>query len=190
MNPYRERVWKMLEPHLRSAGPLGKVLDFGCGDGWFASRVRENGLATDLVPLDVKRREQVFVEPQIYDGGKLPFADRHFDLAYTVDVLHHCDDPLMQLDELDRVTARYLLVKDHTFTTAWGRFALSVLDELGNRRFGIPSPYNYQRGWSWRSHLEARGWQQRSLLHPAPCHLGMLGAMTNGLQYVSLFERA
>jgi hypothetical protein len=63
------------------------------------------------------------------------------------------------------------------------------LDELGNRRFGIPSPYQYQRNWEWHTHLLANGWRALSFIHPAICHTGILGAMTNGLQYVALYER-
>ncbi len=133
----------MLDPILEAHGPLGRVLDFGCGDGWFASQVLAKQRARELVPLDVKRREHVFVEPLVCaPDTPLPFPDAAFDLAYSVDVLHHCSDPFMQLDELTRVSRRYLLIKDHNYSSAAGRLALAVLDELGNRKFGIPSPYN------------------------------------------------
>jgi len=166
------------------------VLDFGSGDGWFASRLLAENLTLELVALDIKRRESVYLEPCIYvPGGDLPFEDGSFDLAYSVDVLHHCDDPFSQLDELTRVSRRYLLIKDHNYSSAAGRLALAVLDELGNRKFGIPSPYNYQHAWSWTEHLARRGWVQKILIHPAPCHVGPLGLLTNSLQYVALYER-
>jgi SAM-dependent methyltransferase len=190
MNPYRQRVWSILKEQLQSCAPLDSALDFGSGDGWFASRVRAEHLVRELVPLDVKRRATVFVEPRLYVPGEaLPFAAHSFDLSYSVDVLHHCDDPFAQLDELDRVTKRYLLIKDHNYHTAVGQFALAVLDELGNRKFGIPSPYQYQKAWAWTAHLQARGWRQKTLVHPARCHVGPMGALTNSLQYVALFER-
>jgi hypothetical protein len=180
----------MLKPILEELGHLDKVLDFGSGDGWFASQVLAEQRARDLVPLDVKKRERVFVEPLVCaPGAPLPFPDNTFDLAYSVDVLHHCSDPFMQLDELTRVSRRYLLIKDHNYSGTVGRLALAVLDELGNRKFGIPSPYNYQHAWSWTDHLARRGWVQKILVHPAPCHVGPLGLMTNALQYVALYER-
>jgi len=190
MNPYRKRVWSILEPILRACAPLKSVLDFGSGDGWFASQVLAQKLTGYLVALDVKRRDAVFVEPTIYlPGSPLPFADRTFDLVYSVDVLHHCDDPFAQLDELIRVSRRYLLIKDHNHFGPVGRLTLAVLDELGNRRFGIPSPYRYQHAWNWNTHLAQRGWIQKTLIHPARCHTGPMGALTNGLQYVALYER-
>ena len=190
MNPYRRRVWSLLAPILQRCKPLHKVLDFGSGDGWFASRLLAENLTRKLVALDIKRRESVYLEPCIYvpDDG-LPFKDGSFDLAYSVDVLHHCDNPFSQLDELTRVSRRYLLIKDHNYSSATGRLALAVLDELGNRKFGIPSPYNYQHGLRWTDHLDRRGWVQKILVHPAPCHVGPLGLLTNSLQYVALYER-
>ncbi len=81
------------------------------------------------------------------------------------------------------------MIKDHTFRSATGRWTLAVLDELGNRKFGIPSPYHYQHGWAWTEHLEKRGWTLQTLLHPASCHTGLLGILTNPLQYVARYER-
>ena len=190
MNKYRRKVWALLDPLFRATGAPGRVLDFGCGDGWFASQVLAHKLAADLVPIDVKRRDNVLVEPMIYRPGQpLPFETESFDTAYSIDVLHHCDDPFAQLDELDRVTKRHLVIKDHTYRTNTGRWALAVLDELGNRKFGIPSPYHYQRDWTWTEHLQKRGWALREIVHPAECHEGALGWLTNRLQYVARYER-
>jgi SAM-dependent methyltransferase len=189
VNSYREQVWHLIRGLAVKHGPFHRVLDYGSGDGWFASQFNGSGLVQKLIPLDIKRRQKVFVEPQLFSGNLLPFDDAEFDLVYSIDVLHHCPDPMAQLRELERCSSRFLLIKDHNFDTWVGRHALAVLDELGNRRFGIPSPHCYQRKWEWHAHLVASGWQSISFLHPAPCHSGALGAMTNSLQYVALYER-
>jgi hypothetical protein len=190
MNPYRQRIWTEIQRSLESIGPLETALDFGSGDGWFAQQVRSSNHVRNVVPVDVKRRAQVLAEPQIYDGKRLPFSDRAFDLVYAVDVLHHCTNPFQQLDDLVRCTSRYLLLKDHTYDTVLGRYALAVMDELGNRRFGIPSVYQYQHGKSWHLHLVKAGFVPIRYLHPMVCHVGVLGAMTNCLQYLALYERS
>lgn len=189
MNPYRVRVWQQIHEIALAHGPFRQVLDFGSGDGWFASQFNRSGLAERLVPLDVKRRENVFVEPQLYSGGGLPFVDGEFELVYSIDVLHHCPDPMAQIMELERCSRRYLLLKDHNYETQFGRLALVVMDELGNRRFGIPSPYHYQRKWQWHNHLLTRGWREIVFRHPAHCHAGLLGAATNSLQFIALYVR-
>jgi len=169
--------------------PVARVLDFGSGDGYFASETGRLPQVTQLVPVDVVARPGSLVTPQLYDGARLPFADASFDLAYAIDVLHHCPDPLAAIDDMARCSSRYLLIKDHTYATAFGRWTLAVLDELGNRRFGIPSPYRYQRDWRWVEHIESCGWRRIELIQSLECHSGLLGWLTNRLQWIGLWER-
>lgn len=189
MNPYRKRIFSQISPLLTNLTVPVTILDFGCGDGWFASQIGKLLPNSQLTAIDVKRREGVLLEPIIYSPGEvLPFADASFDLVYAIDVLHHCDSPQRYLDELTRVARRFILIKDHTYKNAFGYLSLAILDELGNRRFGIPSPQHYQRGWEWTEHLASRNWKMRAMIHPATCHSGLLGALSNQLQYVALYE--
>ena len=187
MTAYKQRVWEALAPCL--GGPYERALDFGSGDGWYARRVLDSNIVRELVALDVKRRDRVYVEPLIYSSNTLPFDDRHFDLSYAIDVLHHCGDPGSMIGELARVTKGRILIKDHVYASRLGWAGLAVMDEVGNRRFEIPSPRHYQRQWEWESLFERAGWVRRLLIHPAPCHVGLLGAVTNRLQYVACYER-
>jgi SAM-dependent methyltransferase len=189
MNPYRQRVWSLILDALPKGQNYKNVLDFGCGDAWFSHQFEGSGLAARVTPVDVKRRDNVWVEPKIYDGGTLPFADGEFDLAYAIDVVHHCPDPIRALRELARCSSRYLMLKDHTFRNPYEKFVLAILDELGNRKFGIPSPYGYQKDWEWHDLLLSQGWRSLAMVHPAGCHTGLTGKLTNHLQYVALYER-
>jgi len=190
MNPYRKRILSLISPLLSDLPTPTSILDFGCGDGWFASQISALLPNAELTAIDVKRRENVLIAPMIYAAGDpLPFADASFDLVYAIDVLHHCDSPQRYLDELARVARRFILIKDHTYEGKLGYLTLAILDELGNRRFGIPSPQHYQRAWEWSKHLASRNWKTRAIIHPCPCHTGPLGALSNHLQYVALYER-
>lgn len=186
---YRRNTLALIERLVRPYAPVRRALDFGSGEGWFAREMVGTGLAGEVVPVDVMRREQQLVEPIIYDGQTLPFSDRAFDLTYAVDVLHHCPDPHAALTEALRCTSEMFVVKDHTYRTLAGRVTLAIFDELGNHRFGVPSLYRYQRRWEWSECLEASGFRLESCFHPAPCHDGALGRMTNHLQFVSLWRR-
>ena len=187
MSKYKTNVWN----EVRSLLPenSSRVLDFGCGDGWYARRVLDEGLASELVALDVKRREHCHVEPLIYDGERLPFPDGYFELSYSIDVLHHCRVPEEMIREMVRVTSNCIVIKDHTYSSESGKVALAVMDEIGNRRFGIPSPQHYQRRWAWDEVFAEAGWEKHSMTYPARCHDGVLGRLTNGLQYVARYER-
>ena len=169
MGIYRNRVLWILRDLIGPHAPLRQALDFGSGDGWFASRFQEEGIVRDVVPLDVLRRSAVVREPVLYDGHRIPFPDRSFDLVYAVDALHHCPDPIAAIGEIARCSKRFVMIKDHTYRSGLGWWVLSGLDELGNRRFGVPSPHRYQRGWSWLDHLEKLGFSRRGFVHPAYC---------------------
>lgn len=186
---YRERTLEQLRVALQQATPLDSALDFGAGDGFFAHQLGQLGVARQITPVDVVERRHSWVRPQLYDGRRLPFADRSFDLCYAVDVVHHCPDPLQALAEMARCSRRWLLLKDHNCQGPLGHFTLAVLDELGNRRFGIPSPGRYQRHWAWARWLEANGFERVHWQHPLPSHVGLLGRATNGLQFIGLWRR-
>ncbi|RYG64916.1 methyltransferase domain-containing protein [bacterium] len=189
MNPYRERIWAQFEKIMPPLDPQMPVLDFGSGDGWFASQMLGSGVTDNLTAFDIKLRPHVLHDPIIYDGGSLPVPDRSFELSYSVDVMHHCPDPVWQIEDVLRCTNRYFLLKDHTYRTRLGQLELCLLDEIGNRKFGIPSLYQYQRRWSWFKVIEKQGFVLRKLVYPAPCHVGVLGALTNPLQFIGLWER-
>jgi SAM-dependent methyltransferase len=188
MNKYRRRVWDLFQPLLDEVGPAARVLDFGSGDGWFADQFQKTGRAKDLLPVDVFRRKEPIIEPMLYDGNRLPFPDRSFDLTYSVDVLHHCPDPTASLRDLLRVTGRWFLLKDHTWKNRLGKMVLAVLDEIGNRRFGVRCLYRHQREWEWSETLKAEGFEMARLVHPARCHVGGM-AWVNRFEFVSLWHR-
>lgn len=189
MTLYRQRILEKIRQLVEPLGPIESALDFGSGDGFFASQWKHGGGVRSVTAVDVIERKRSVVTPTLYDGKRLPFSDRSFDLAYAIDVLHHCDDPGSAIDDLSRCSNRYLLIKDHTYRSRIGKFTLGFLDEIGNRRFGIRSPYLYQRGWTWVEHIESSGWRRLALMHPVHCHAGILGAATNGLQFIGLWER-
>lgn len=186
---YRRHVLAQLQHLLSAVPPVDRALDFGAGDGWFAGELARLGVARMVVSADVMIWPGLMNKPVMFDGQRLPFADRAFSLTYAVDVLHHCPDPERALTEVLRCTDRYFLIKDHSYRNGLEWSALCVLDELGNRRFGVPSPHHYQKRWAWDDHLKAQGFTLHSRVHPAPCHSGVLGRLTNGLQYVALWRR-
>ncbi len=186
---YRSRVLADVAALLKPLPPARRALDYGSGDGWFASEILRLKLAETVVGADIKLWPGLVRRPVIFDGSRLPFSDGAFDLTYAVDVLHHCPDPLAALDEVLRCTGRYFLIKDHSYRNVVGWSTLCVLDEIGNRRFRVPSVYRYQEGWTWDRHLTSRGFSLERRIHPAKCHVGPLGYLTNHLQFLALWRR-
>jgi SAM-dependent methyltransferase len=188
-NPYRRATWTGFEALLKPLAPVRRALDFGAGDGWYSQQVEAAGLAREVLPVDVMARDEAYRKAQIYDGGVLPFADRSFDLCYAIDVLHHCADPVRALSDMARCSARYLVIKDHRYASALGKATLALLDEAGNRRFGVRSRYLYQRDWEWLPLLEAAGFSLTKLVHPFAAEPRPWGRWTNRLQFLGLWTR-
>ena len=92
MNPYRRRVLYEMEPILKGAlDPGNRVLEVGAGDGWFAMSLENLGICNRVTAVDINTRPDSYHIVEIYDGEKLLFSDREFDLVYAVDVVHHAD---------------------------------------------------------------------------------------------------
>src|ERR1700751_5573849 len=63
------------------------VLDIGCGDGTIASLIGERRPQLALEGVEVIPRPACRVPCRAFDGVKLPFLDRSFDVCLFVDVL-------------------------------------------------------------------------------------------------------
>lgn len=187
---YRRNILQVMTELLDGLTPIDTALDYGSGEGWFAKQLLDQGLVEHITPVDVMEREQHEIEPIIYDGERLPFDDRSFTLSYAIDVLHHTPDPGVALADVLRCTDKYFLLKDHTWATQAGRATLAVFDELGNRRFGVPSLYRYQREWEWNEHFARAGFEPVRVVHPAPVHDNAIARATNRLQFIALWKRA
>jgi len=97
--------------------PDGKVLEVGCGAGWFWAEAATHlspGLRiqlTDLSPGMVKEavvrvRETAHwrqVEGCVADASRLPFPDASFDAVLASHMLYHIPDPRDALAEIARV---------------------------------------------------------------------------------------
>jgi SAM-dependent methyltransferase len=82
----------------------GRVLDFGAGGGQQALRLQELGFEVDAVDLESSPHVEKRVFPvKSYDGLTLPFADGHFDVVMSSNVLEHVVDLPHALSELARV---------------------------------------------------------------------------------------
>ncbi|MCS6520872.1 class I SAM-dependent methyltransferase, partial [Burkholderia thailandensis] len=107
-------------------------------------------------------------DPVSTSGLPRPVQHRTFDLVYAIDVLHRSPVPAQFVREIARCSRRWLLLKDHTYQSLQGWLTLCALDELGNRRFSIPSLYKYQREWEWLPLIEEQGFKCVNTMHPAP----------------------
>ena len=87
----------------------GELLDFGCGEGDFAHRIRAH--CAGVCGIDVSGRAIAAARERfpdmrftVADEGRLPYPDHSFDTVCALDVLEHILDVETALEELRRVT--------------------------------------------------------------------------------------
>lgn len=141
-----KRVGEVLSPLLPADG---SVLDVGCGSGQVTMHLQALRPDVRFVGVDVFARPCAGFEVHVYDGHRLPFEDRSFDVALLCTVLHHVDDQPALLAEAARVARRHVLVLDHVIDTPLDRALLHVVDWPGNVPFGVYTPYHFLERAQW-----------------------------------------
>jgi 2-polyprenyl-3-methyl-5-hydroxy-6-metoxy-1,4-benzoquinol methylase len=117
---YFERLWRGL-PDLTpehfalrrdfviaALEPRSRVIDVGCGAGWFCGALAAEGFSVvgvEVAQEPVRRARARFADLEfvVVSGDELPFAAGSFDAAWMGEVLEHVQDGLGLLWEVARV---------------------------------------------------------------------------------------
>ncbi|MFW5641256.1 MAG: class I SAM-dependent methyltransferase [Roseicyclus sp.] len=157
--------------------PAGaSILDVGTGDGQIARRMAAEAPGAIAWGVDVMARPTAHVPVTLYDGTRLPFDDKSFDVVSFVDVLHHTDDPQVLLAEAARVARKAVILKDHLSQNALDHATLRLMDWVGNAPHGVVLPYNYGSVADWEAWFGAAGLSVEAFttevpLYPFPASL-------------------
>ncbi|KPK08722.1 MAG: hypothetical protein AMJ64_02645 [Betaproteobacteria bacterium SG8_39] len=144
-----ETEYRLLIELLRPS-PNARMLDVGCGSGWFTRRLvrdgyRVTGIDFDAAMIAYARAHRAAVEDYLVaDAAALPFVSRAFDCCVSVTALCFVREEARALAEMMRV--------------ARGRVALGLLNRrsvlyLQKGRGGGKGAY---RGARWHRAAEAR----------------------------------
>lgn len=142
-----------VEPFLT---PGSSVLDVGCGIGYVLDVLNNEfqctGYGCDVVkpPVDIERFAK-------FDGVRLPYRDKSFDVAFLIFVLHHADDPGLLLREASRVARRSVVVLEDTpeqgFERRWGKVHIQSFAA----RHSIPWEGRVRSDEEWRQIFQFSG---------------------------------
>ncbi|GEM_PF-2984564 len=77
-----------------SGGKDGRVLDVGCGYGWYSELFPKNytGIDIDEEKINNARKQHPNVRFEIMSAANLAFSEESFDLSFSIAVLHHLKD--------------------------------------------------------------------------------------------------
>lgn len=134
-----------------------KILDVGLGSGAFASFLKNhkyNVTGVDVVNLSLYKD----IQPEIYNGKKLPYKDNQFDVALLVSVLHHCGknkQNLKVLEETMRVSKRVIVIED-SYRNEPERKFVSAMDQLANWEFWR---HPYLTNEEWFKFIDKKKWR-------------------------------
>jgi SAM-dependent methyltransferase len=84
----------------------GKLLDAGCGKMPYKNYVLSNSTVNQYVGLDIEvaiKYDKNIRPDYTWDGKVMPFDESSFDCCVATEVLEHCPDPEMFLNETYRV---------------------------------------------------------------------------------------
>lgn len=202
---YREACkGRVLEELVRERRPE-RLLDLGCGNGWFCLRLAGLSPRTHFVGVDVSPycvglcRERLAAQGApaggmtvaLAGGEELPFADGGFGVVVVQEVLEHVRDPERTLREVSRVLApggcALVTTPTRLMTQVWRAAAWLPARARrwwrGDRRSRQPQPQVHDRPLSRReirrlirgAGLETVAWR-RVILLPHESYLQFIPA--------------
>lgn len=134
-----------------------RVLDFGSGDGLVAEALaKETG--ANITLLDVVNANMSELPEVIYDGQKIPFADKEFEKSMSLMVLHHTKDHKGLVEELKRVTRSELIITEDIYNNALELLIVKALD-LTNKLIDWDMPVNlsFKKDGEWKEFFKENG---------------------------------
>ena len=144
----RKFVNKKLEKIIAHTGPGSTILDIGSGNGLITKVLRERNYI--VTPLDIHAGQyDDSVTPVIYNGQKIPFADKSFDTGILLTILHHTNNQEEIISEAARVCHQLIIMED-IYSTQLQKYYTFFLDSFVNM-FYSPCPHTNRPDKDWKN---------------------------------------
>ena len=125
-----------------------RVLDVGAGDCQLDEILRHRS-GCEVVAVDVTDSNRTSDSVILYDGQRLPFADKSFDVVLLIFVLHHTSDPGTVLEEAQRVSRTRIIAFEDINKTWWDRITFRVFHRWLKWSRNIDRPFHEWSPKQW-----------------------------------------
>lgn len=144
----RKFVNKKLKKIIAHIKPGSTILDIGSGNGLITKVLRENKYI--VTPIDIHAGQyDDSVKPVIYNGKKMPFADKSFNTGILLTILHHTNNQEEIISEAARV-CRQLIIMEDIYSTLLQKYYTFFLDSFVNL-FYSPCPHTNRLDQDWKN---------------------------------------
>ncbi len=149
---YERSVYGIIAPHVNG----GNALSIGCGEGKI-ERLLEKSSGARIEGVEVTDYREKRIRTTLFDGKRLPFRRNSFDTSMFIYSLHHSTNIEQLVAEAARVTRKWVLILDHTYTNGVSRALLKAYDWTVNFPYRMPIPFNFLMIPEWKGVFERHG---------------------------------
>lgn len=155
---FQRRIQVLSDEVASVLGDSRTVLDIGCGDGTISKlSADKKGNGVKFSGIDVMARPTCAIDFKLFDGFTIPHPDNSFDACMFIDVLHHLNHIKELIAEAKRVSAKYIIIKDHLYSSQLDYSILKFMDWVGNKPHSVGVIFNFKNEEFWRNLFDELG---------------------------------
>lgn len=143
--PRAIRTTKHILPHIPDGA---RVLDIGAGSGLIAQELAERK-DVKITLIDVIDWNTSKFPITIFDGRRIPFGDKQFDVALLVDVVHHSEDEELLVKEALRVAGKVVVLEEVHEHNGMNVLA-NIADNVQCVLYGMPVGVHHRNMEQWQ----------------------------------------
>ncbi len=143
---------KKIAENMRGFIPANSnVLDIGSGSGNVAKEISLK-TGANLTLLDVIDWNITDLPFALFNGTRIPFSDKKFDIALLFDVVHHSENEEILIKEAMRVAKKVIVLEEihnNVFLKVWA----NIMDNFQWIMFGMPLAFHSKSEKQWKYFL-------------------------------------
>ncbi len=115
-----------------------RILDVGCGNGYFTYYFAKTNPTVGIDNSETMLQQNPNKDLVLGSAADLPFKDDSFDLVFCSNLLHHLEDPLNALQEMKRVSRKFVAVSEpNSLNPGMFLFEIIVEEERAALKFHL-----------------------------------------------------